>query len=334
MPILHFDLLRNREAIEYYAGEKLRKGNELMVVTRACQKVLDATRTIRVPVNTPTYKEEDGFLRLYTGWTSWVVKRPFHDYPSFLEWVKQSVRQSIDWHPSETFLRELHDKHVLEQELLGDTLLFWTAAEGWFYGAYEEAGFENFSFLWYDDPLLFSEWLEGRFLRCKTIVELLADPNICPVAFLGEDIASNKGLIFSPRLLESEFFPRLKVLVDVFHKKGIKVVFHSDGNFLEVLDQIIDTGIDGLNPLDPLAGLELEKMRTTCPSRVVLIGNLDCSHLLPFGPKKKIREEVKRICELAKSAGGVIFASSSELHDGIPLENLICMFDAFWEYRW
>ena len=76
-------------------------------------------------------------------------------------------------------------------------------------------------------------------------------------------------------------------MVGLFHEKGIKIVFHSDGNLMQVLDQIIATEVDGLHPIEPTAEMNLAHVRELCPDRVVLIGNLDCSQLLPFGSKKR-----------------------------------------------
>lgn len=333
--IANFDLLRNRKAVEFFSGERL-TGNEqedLKIVTSACQKVLDMTRTIRVPLSTPIKKEENGFVKLYQDWTNWIVDRPFDDYSSFREWVKLDVERLKYWEPTEEYLENLRRDFEQKQQLLGDTVLMWHAGEGWFYEPYNEAGIENFSYLWYDDHSLFSDWLDLRFYQKRTTVERLADGQKFPIAFIGEDIAHKTGTIFSPAMLEGEFFPRLKVLVDLFHKKEMKVVFHSDGNLMQVLDQIVATGVDGLHPIEPMAGMKLAQVRELCPSWMVLIGNLDCSQLLPFGSKNEIEEEVKKVMDLAKSTENIIFSSSSELHDEIPLENIIWMFECFEKYR-
>ncbi|MFY9302293.1 MAG: uroporphyrinogen decarboxylase family protein [Atribacterales bacterium] len=333
--VANFDLLRNRKAVEFFSGERLTENeqDDLRIVTSACQKVLDMTRTIRIPLSTPIKKEENGFVRLYQDWTSWIVDRPFEDYSSFREWVKLDVERLECWKPTEEYLESLRKDFERKQELLGDTVLMWNGGEGWFCEPYNEAGIENFSYLWYDDHSLFSDWIDLRFYQKRTIVELLADEQKFPIAFIGEDIAHKTGTIFSPAMLEDEFFPRLKVMVDLFHEKGIKIVFHSDGNLMQVLDQIIATEVDGLHPIEPTAEMSLAHVRELCPDRVVLIGNLDCSQLLPFGSKKEIEEEVKKIMDLAKSTGNIIFSSSSELHDEIPLENIVWMFECFEKYR-
>src|SRR5680860_811667 len=79
--------------------------------------------------------------------------------------------------------------------------------------------------------------------------------------------------------------------------------------------------IDGLNPLEPLAGMDIGKIKRRVGEKVVLIGNIDCSHLLPFGTTEEVRKEVKKTIEVAASGSGFILASSSELHNEIPLEN-------------
>lgn len=78
-----------------------------------------------------------------------------------------------------------------------------------------------------------------------------------------------------------------------------------------ILNDLIECSIDGLNPLEPLAGMDIGKIKHRIGKKVVLIGNIDCSHLLPFGTTEEVRKEVKKTIEVA--------ASSSELHNEIPL---------------
>lgn len=332
--VLNFDLLRNRQAVEFYAGKPLTGQKEdWTVVGAACQRVLDMTRTLRVPTLQPYQREENGFTILYTGWTSWILRKPFSDYRSFINWVKEDVTQVGNETVPEELIENTKKDWEWKRSLLGDTVLLWHEPEGWFYTLYNKAGLENFIYLSYDDPLLFSEWIEVHFQHKLRMVKALADPSTTPIAFIGEDIAHKTGLIFSPHLLEKEFFPRLKTLCEVLHQRGVKVIFHSDGNLWEVLDMLMACEIDALNPLEPEAGMDLEKVRLACPDRVILIGNLDCSYLLPFGEERDIEREIKRIVGVARESGRVIFASSSELHDGIPLEKIQFMFETFQKHR-
>jgi len=121
-------------------------------------------------------------------------------------------------------------------------------------------------------------------------------------------------------------------VVQAYHDKGIKVIFHSDGNLMEILDDLVECNIDGLNPLEPLSGMDIGKIKRRIGQKVVLIGNIDCSHLLPFGTTEEVRKEVRKTIEVAASGSGFILASSSELHNEIPFENIIAFIECGKKY--
>jgi uroporphyrinogen decarboxylase len=123
--------------------------------------------------------------------------------------------------------------------------------------------------------------------------------------------------------------PRLKKIVEVYHGKGLKVIFHSDGNLWDIMDDLVDCGIDALNPIESFAGMDIEKLRKRYP-KLVLIGGIDCSELLPFGSPYGVRCTVKKAIEDSKY--GYFVGSSSELHNEIPLVNILAMYTEVLRY--
>ena len=109
-----------------------------------------------------------------------------------------------------------------------------------------------------------------------------------------------------------------------------KVIYHSDGHLNEIMDNLVACGIDALNPLEKLAGMDIVEIRRKYP-RLVLTGGIDCSELLSFGSKEDIREEIERIVYEFGAEGGILLGSSSEVHNGIPAENCKFMYDTIRE---
>jgi len=64
---------------------------------------------------------------------------------------------------------------------------------------------------------------------------------------------------------------------------GAYCIKHSDGNLMKILDMIIETGIDGINPIDPIAGMDIQKIKKMYGGSVCIIGNIDCGNLLTNG---------------------------------------------------
>lgn len=126
-----------------------------------------------------------------------------------------------------------------------------------------------------------------------------------------DDIASNDSVMVGRRSYEKIFLPLMQRLVSAFKQAGAsKVVLHSDGNFLEVLDSFLDIGIDAINPVEPKAGMDLPRLKEKYGDRLAFIGGVDNSHVLPRGTQEEIRTHVTRLVEAARS-GGVILGSHS-----------------------
>jgi hypothetical protein len=155
-----------------------------------------------------------------------------------------------------------------------------------------------------------------------------ARERLCPLFFIGEDIAYKERLIFSPAWLRRRFIPHLRSMCEPLAAAGIKVIFHSDGNVMEILDELIEAGISGLNPIEPIAGMDIGYLKKRYGKRLILVGNVDCSQVLPFGTPEEVREAVKACVRAASRGGGHFIGSSSELTPSTPLENVLAFYDA------
>ena len=111
---------------------------------------------------------------------------------------------------------------------------------------------------------------------------------------------------------------------------GVKIIFHSDGYLHEIMDNLVACGIDGLNPLEKLADMDIVEVRKKYP-RLVLTGGIDCSELLSFGSEEDIYKEIERIVYTIGAQGGILLGSSSEIHNGIPAKNAKFMYDTIRE---
>jgi uroporphyrinogen decarboxylase len=103
---------------------------------------------------------------------------------------------------------------------------------------------------------------------------------------------------------------------------------HSDGNLWPILDLILETGYDGINPLEPQAGMEMKKVKACCGDRICLLGNIDSVDLLPRGNAKQVEQAVIQTIKDGAAGGGLIICSSNSLHPGVNPENCITMFKA------
>ena len=134
---------------------------------------------------------------------------------------------------------------------------------------------------------------------------------------VGDDIAYRRSAYIQPAALRVSYFPYLTVLVEACQRAGLPVVFHSDGNLWEVLADLAATGINGIQGLEPAAGLSLAGGRSRVGPELCLWGNVDVGWLAQPRPAEEISAEVQRM--LAPLAGTpVILGTSGGLMAGLP----------------
>ena len=141
------------------------------------------------------------------------------------------------------------------------------------------------------------------------------------VVFIFEDYAYKHGPFLHPHLWRKLVFPRLKEAVDTFHKRGVFVLVHSDGNILPLMDMIIEAGVDGVHSLEPAAGINLAEVKEKYGDKLCLIGNIDVANLLPYGSKEEVSNEVKKAITMAAPGGGYILSTCSAVTDACKPEN-------------
>jgi len=137
-----------------------------------------------------------------------------------------------------------------------------------------------------------------------------------------DDMAYNEGTMMSPASFERIFFPAYKRMVKAFKGTGAaKVILHSDGNIAPVLDMLMEAGIDGINPVEPRAGLHIPTLKEKYGDKLSFIGGMCNSQVLPDGNKAEIEKQAMEIIEAGKDGGVVIGAHS--IGPDIPVQNYV-----------
>ena len=152
------------------------------------------------------------------------------------------------------------------------------------------------------------------------------------IAFSADDFAGNQGLLMSPSQFKSIVYPSLKWLFKKWHEYGLYVIKHSDGNLYPIVELLIDAGIDCLHPIDPLAGMDLEKVKKDYGERICIMGNVNCAGSLVYGTKEDVISEVRHCIKVAGAGGGYMLSSSNSIPKSVKVENYIAMVEAVHMY--
>ncbi|MCE5321862.1 hypothetical protein LLG46_00945 [bacterium] len=143
--------------------------------------------------------------------------------------------------------------------------------------------------------------------------------------YLAHDICSRDGAMISPKHLREFHFDYMKPIIDVAHEANKKVLYHSDGYILPVLDIYVEYGIDGCNPLEPRYN-DLKTFADKFGNKLMLYGGGDNCGVIPDGTVEQVREHVRSRFEIAGVNGGYIF-STHDIPGYCPQKNLDAMID-------
>ena len=192
-------------------------------------------------------------------------------------------------------------------------------------------GFEKICFALYEDPGLIHEVLKISNEYYKEAARRSVEAG-CVGMWVSEDLGDSTSGFFSNEDFRQHFLPYLNELIDYIHDLGVPVLLHSCGNINAYLDDLAETKIASIHPIQRTAGMDMKTVKEKFGQRFCIIGNIDSSHTLPFGTVDEVCAEVKETLDIAVPGGGYMLASDHSLHDGIPIDNIQEMFRYGQEY--
>lgn len=142
-----------------------------------------------------------------------------------------------------------------------------------------------------------------------------------------DDFADQSSLMISPDLWRKYFKGWYKILIDEAKKYDLLVCFHVCGSCFEIIGDLIEMGVDILDPVQVSAkNMNLENLKKNFGKDICFHGGIDSQKFLPFAKPEEVTSEIKRIKKLFCDDGGLILGPSHYLTPDIPLENIIAMY--------
>jgi uroporphyrinogen decarboxylase len=157
------------------------------------------------------------------------------------------------------------------------------------------------------------------------------------VSAIGEadDMAGQFDMLISPRTYRNVVKPRHKRLFDFIHQHSrAKIFFHSCGSVYKVIGDLVDVGVDILNPVQvSAANMDSAKLKREFGKDITFWGGaVDTQNVLGNGTVQQVKDDVrKRIDDLAPG-GGFVFAAVHNIQGNVPPENIVAMFDTLKEF--
>lgn len=153
------------------------------------------------------------------------------------------------------------------------------------------------------------------------------------VLILGDDIATQTGMLMSLEMYRAVFKPRLARIIRAAKdaKPDIHVFYHSDGNVWDAIPDLIEAGVTVLNPVQPEC-LDPARVKEVFGDRLSFFGTISVQRTMPFGSPDEVRAEVALRMRTIGRGGGLLLAPAHVLQPDTPWENITAFFEAVREY--
>jgi len=198
---------------------------------------------------------------------------------------------------------------------------------------YTSVGYENYLIAHH----LYPEALDRLFAyagaearsRNEAIARAIREHDIMPLIYSGEDICGNDGPLCSPAVLREVYFPHLKRAIEPIVEAGIHWMWHSDGDILPILDDLIACGIDGFQGFEEDKGMDLDALLgKTCANGKppFICGSVSVTTTM-YRDVEAVVADCDRLRRIQEVRGGVILGSSSSIMPDTPVENVLALYD-------
>jgi len=257
--------------------------------------------------------------------------RPFHLAEAGL---KEPSFDHFDWPPPETFFVD-DERVAAAQKSCADNKdeLFINAGLGW--GLFETSwgirGFENVLMDVVAEPDFFEELLDRITANFLAYVDFTCQsvPDIDAIMF-GDDWSDQRGVIIGPERWRKLFKPRWAKIYDRVHSYGKYVFTHCCGSFVDLMDDVIEIGLDVIESCQPEArGMNPYELKKRWGDHITFWGGLGSQSIVPFGTPDEITAEVRKLCCEMGKGGGFIISTAKSLQPETPTENAAAVVEAF-----
>jgi uroporphyrinogen decarboxylase len=143
-----------------------------------------------------------------------------------------------------------------------------------------------------------------------------------------DDFATQDGLMISREVWQKFYKPWHKKIIEVVKNRGLLVSYHICGNCSEIIPDLIEMGVDILDPVQVSArDMEINNLKKQFGKDICFHGGVDAQKLLPFGSPEEIRKEIRRIRSIFDGEGGIILGPSHYITADTPIDNILAIYN-------
>jgi uroporphyrinogen decarboxylase len=155
------------------------------------------------------------------------------------------------------------------------------------------------------------------------------------VLLTGDDVGMQRGMMMSPELWRQWLKPRLAEIIAAAKKvkPDVLVFYHSDGNIEPIIPELIEVGVDILNPVQPEC-MDPAQLKREHGNDLAFWGTVGTQTTMPFGTPEEVKAAIRERIESTGQGGGLLLAPTHVIEPDVPWENVEAFFEAVEEYGW
>ena len=155
------------------------------------------------------------------------------------------------------------------------------------------------------------------------------------IVFLGDDLATQLAPLFDPEIYRELIKPHHRRMIRaVKNKAEVKLLFHSCGAVSPLIGDLIDIGVDAINPVQVTAkDMEPARLKEQFGDSIAFWGGISSQSVLPFGTPEDVRREVRRMIDIMGEGGGFVLNSVHNLQNDVSANNIVALFDEARRYH-
>ncbi len=250
-----------------------------------------------------------------SGYYTEMVGRPLADHAALSTYQPPDPRRPELYEEAERLISDFKPEYWIVG--VTKTTIFETA--------WALRGLEQLMMDFVEDPDLAETILEIPYRYHLAAAERLVGMGV-DMIWIGDDVGVQKAMMISPTLWRRYLKPRMAHFIATLKtiNPRVKVAYHSDGCIYPIIPELIEIGLDVLNPLQP-ASMDPARLKREYGNRLCFWGSIDEQHTLPFGSPEDVRSEVLTRLKTVGSRGGLILGPTHNVQMDTPLENFWAM---------
>lgn len=302
---------------------------DLDIDTRGVGDIYTPEKSVFRQLSDTAYIDEWGVERRFTGLYWDIVNAPLAELETY-------DLDDYPWPDPLSLPQEEIDAAVARAKYFHEETDYVVCASHPVYGIFElgcwMCGFEEFMVRMLIDKPFVHRFFEIILDYQKKAIRRYYEPLAPYIDFTtsGDDFATQSDLFFSPALFGELVAPYFKERI-AYTKQFTDAPFlhHSCGNVARLIPQLIECGVDILNPIQPTgASMQPAHLKSAFGKEIVFHGGLDTQAVLPNGTRETVTKAVGDLLSVMQPGGGYIFAAAHNLQGDVPPENIITMFKA------